>query len=262
MPTRRILLPRTSQPLSIAALNPRYGIRAAITPRSGGRVFGAPGILGGAPGDSYQINANGQRIGFSDKFDVAGLSELSVLWVGVFSSGSNNSMLFNSETSGSYFRMTVYSGVWAHRDTNSGDTGTNKQLSGAISPSGSPQVWIGTFSVATNAKIAYVNGAVTASAGAPYPLTRTPSSHIGIGTPYTGYFHASNKHALLAFADRAWTPDEVLELSANPWLVFAPQAIYVPRSAGAAGYTHPTLSNARMIWTGPGAGKPAIDYTW
>ena len=61
---------------------------------------------------------------------------------------------------------------------------------------------------------------------------------------------------------RALSRKEAVEISGNPWILFEPQQIYVPRSAGEAGYTHPTLSNARMIWTGLGAGKPAIDYTW
>lgn len=45
-------------------------------------------------------------------------------------------------------------------------------------------------------------------------------------------------------------------LSADPWSLFAPPRILMPR-AGAA-YTHPTLSNARMV----SGVYPAVDYTW
>jgi len=65
-----------------------------------------------------------------------------------------------------------------------------------------------------------------------------------------------------AIWNRALSRAERDAIGGNPWILFEPQQIYVPRSAGEAGYTHPTLSNARMIWTGLGAGKPAIDYTW
>lgn len=67
---------------------------------------------------------------------------------------------------------------------------------------------------------------------------------------------------LFALFDSLLPDQACARLSANPWQLFAPQEIWVPRSSGAPAYTHPTLSNARMIWTGPGAGKPAIDYTW
>lgn len=67
--------------------------------------------------------------------------------------------------------------------------------------------------------------------------------------------------ALCLLWDRALSVSEHLAWQANPWRVFAPREIWVPRSA-AAGYTHPTLSSPRMIWTGVGAGQPAIDYTW
>lgn len=53
--------------------------------------------------------------------------------------------------------------------------------------------------------------------------------------------------------------------SANPTLGWAASVVWTAAMAAfkaAADYTHPTLSNARMVWTGPGAGQPAIDYTW
>lgn len=64
-----------------------------------------------------------------------------------------------------------------------------------------------------------------------------------------------------AIWNRALARAERDSIGGNPWVLFEPRQIVVPRAA-AGGYTHPTLSNARMVWTGPGAGKPAIDYTW
>lgn len=66
---------------------------------------------------------------------------------------------------------------------------------------------------------------------------------------------------MAAIWNRALARAERDNIGANPWALFAPRQIVIP-SAAPPGYTHPTLSSARMIWTGPGAGKPAIDYSW
>lgn len=55
--------------------------------------------------------------------------------------------------------------------------------------------------------------------------------------------------------------DERLQIAYDWRVMLLPDRIVMP-GAASAGYTHPTLSNARMIWTGQGAGKPAVDYTW
>lgn len=64
---------------------------------------------------------------------------------------------------------------------------------------------------------------------------------------------------------RALSADEVTRLyneqRANPWGLFAERRILVPVPA-ASGYTHPTLSNARMGSLTPTGGVPMVDYAF
>lgn len=97
------------------------------------------------------------------------------------------------------------------------------------------------------------------SPSAPLQTVGSAGEVVGIlGRSYSGDPRAC--FGLIAIAHSAEV--DLRDYERNPWALCEPQAIYVPRASAAAGYTHPTLSNARMIWTGLGAGKPAIDYTW
>jgi TctA family transporter len=51
------------------------------------------------------------------------------------------------------------------------------------------------------------------------------------------------------------------KVGANPWLIYQPRQIIIPLAA-AAGYTHPTLSNARMGSLTSSSGIPLVDYTF
>lgn len=84
---------------------------------------------------------------------------------------------------------------------------------------------------------------------------------VNFGDTVKALFSWSGLYAQAGWS-RALSPAEMREITSNYWAMYEPQQIYVPRSSGAPAYTHPTLSNARMIWTGPGAGQPAIDYSW
>lgn len=124
-------------------------------------------------------------------------------------------------------------------------------------------------------------GATYTSGPTAIAFTAVPRSHYSLwrdgreigSVAMAGNWVASNtsSNALYSWAglygsalwSRELSPAELRDITASYWgELYEPQAIYVPRSSGAPAYTHPTLSNARMIWTGPGAGKPAIDYSW
>jgi hypothetical protein len=65
----------------------------------------------------------------------------------------------------------------------------------------------------------------------------------------------------MAFFLRELGEGEAWSLIDNPWQLFEPRQIIIPASA-AAGYSHPTMSNARMgSMTGTG-GIPLVDYTF
>jgi hypothetical protein len=51
------------------------------------------------------------------------------------------------------------------------------------------------------------------------------------------------------------------EQRSNPWDLFTERPIWVPVSSG-GGYTHPTLSNARMGSLTTTGGVPLVDYTF
>ncbi len=68
----------------------------------------------------------------------------------------------------------------------------------------------------------------------------------------------------IKFYDRALNSGEIYRLVAldAKWPLFAPRHIIIPTAAAGGGYTHPTLSNARMgSMTGTG-GIPLVDYTF
>jgi hypothetical protein len=63
-------------------------------------------------------------------------------------------------------------------------------------------------------------------------------------------------------ANRALTKSEIIAHRDKPWQLLAPSQIIIPTATAGAGYTHPTLSNARMgSMTGTG-GIPQVDYTF
>lgn len=106
---------------------------------------------------------------------------------------------------------------------------------------------------------ACIDGALIGTAGIGSGMSRA-RGWMYVGSGYGGT--ALVKSYAAAHWARALSVPEMLALTRDPWSLFEPQAIYVPRASGAPAYTHPMLSNARMIWTGPGVGQPAIDYTW
>jgi hypothetical protein len=66
---------------------------------------------------------------------------------------------------------------------------------------------------------------------------------------------------LFVIFNRALTNGELQSLSANPWQLFEPRRALFPASA-AAGYTHPTMSNARMGSMTATGGVPLVDYAF
>lgn len=58
------------------------------------------------------------------------------------------------------------------------------------------------------------------------------------------------------------TDSEAAELSANINALWQPQKIWVPVAVAGGGYTHPTLSNARMGGLTSTSGVPAVDYAF
>lgn len=66
---------------------------------------------------------------------------------------------------------------------------------------------------------------------------------------------------LLAGYDRQLSVAESIALTINPWQLFKPRRAVFHASA-AAGYTHPTLSNARMGSMTATGGVPKVDYAF
>ena len=64
---------------------------------------------------------------------------------------------------------------------------------------------------------------------------------------------------------RELAPEEIealhQEQRSNPWALFSEMPIRVPVSSG-GGYTHPTLSNARMGSMTATGGVPLVDYAF
>lgn len=108
---------------------------------------------------------------------------------------------------------------------------------------------------------AIVDGAVvsTVAAGnyaAGLAAIGTPS--IRIASSYDGMNLTVSGVAL--FLD-ALSDAEIAEISRNPWQLYAPEAVLLAAVA-ASGYTHPTLSSARMGSLSPSGGYPTVTYTF
>ena len=65
---------------------------------------------------------------------------------------------------------------------------------------------------------------------------------------------------LFAMWNRELKQTELLSLRSNPWQIFKPQSIKMPTAA--SGYTHPTLSNARVGSLTSTSGVPLVDYAF
>lgn len=67
---------------------------------------------------------------------------------------------------------------------------------------------------------------------------------------------------MAVFLNRAWSDGEHNLVGKTPWQIFADRRSFVPLPAVASGYTHPTLSNARLTSLSSTGGYPAVDYTF
>lgn len=108
---------------------------------------------------------------------------------------------------------------------------------------------------------AIVDGAVvsTVAAGnyaANLAATSTPS--IRIASSYDGMNLTVGGVAL--FLD-ALSDAEIAEISRNPWQLYASESL-LWAAVATAGYTHPTISNARMGSSSSGGGYPTVTYTF
>jgi hypothetical protein len=84
--------------------------------------------------------------------------------------------------------------------------------------------------------------------------------HLG-GTSSNSHNNNGATFKLFVIFNRALTNGELQSLSDNPWQLFEPRRAVFPASA-AAGYTHPTLSNARMDSMTATGGVPKVDYAF
>lgn len=82
---------------------------------------------------------------------------------------------------------------------------------------------------------------------------------IRIGNRYAGDYYSGLLYAVGIF-ESPLSDDELAYLTDNPLSILAPRVLYVPVSSG--GYTHPTLSNARMDPLSASGGIPKVDWAF
>ncbi len=166
----------------------------------------------------------------------------------------------SSGGSGPIFMRGTNGGLQEHYPYNDGNIylGTfaqNRWVNG-VSPGfslASPHSYAATHK--SGAQVAYLNGKQIATD------SRVETPAIG-PTASEGRLGGLGSVYLVAFWDRILSAGEVASLHANPWQLFAPRQIIIPSAAAGGGYTHPTLSNARMDPVTATGGVPKVTYTF
>lgn len=273
MATRRILRPWTSQPTHVTGVNRGHPATAdlsflfsgaagvnAVDP-AGARIRAGDNVMQPGPGGTGFLTNDSGYWSFSGTQINRNPNELTMLCVFAFTRNTNYDAI--KMHSGRTWTTNVLSveAYYSGGNIKCAGTGGSELDLGASAGLWNANtfwvVWDGTSIRACANGRADVTGSRSAFniQDNPQSVTLGCNNNVGLGIT-----RGSNTY-LAAVWNRALSRPERDAIGGNPWVLFEPRQIVVPRAA-AGGYTHPTLSNARMVWTGPGAGKPAIDYTW
>lgn len=273
MPTRRILRPWTTQPPSVTGVNRGHPATADLTflfngatgvnavDPAGARIRAGDNVMQPGPGGSGFLTNDSGYWSFTNTQVMRNATQLTMLCVFAYTRNTNyDAIKMHSGRTWTADVLSVEAYYFGGGIMCASTGGSELDLGASAGLWGTNTLWVvwdGTsIRVCANGR-----ADVTGSRGG-FTITNNPQSvtlgcnnNVGLGITRGSLTY------LAAVWNRALSRRERDAIGSNPWVLFEPRRIVMP-SASAPGYTHPTLSSARMIWTGPGAGKPAIDYSW
>jgi hypothetical protein len=278
-------LPQTRQPATVVGVSPAWKNAVAFLTAGSARVDSSTGVVGSDTGTintapspqgvaavaannisnrrtwarkAFASYDNGYSVMLvANPVSTALIERALVIGDEAASAYTTSTVFFNTDSSGvtsaGRFCFTEYSSAYkAKAQTNAGLFSTGWHVFMVQRPAGG--------SVAPKLFMDGVD--VTSSATAATGVATTSGIHLHGAPVSTSQGYATGGVALACVFNRALTGSEIAALSVNPWQLFAPRKIIIPHAPIGGGYTHPTLSNARMGSLTSTGGVPLVDYAF
>lgn len=273
MTVRRRPLPWTAQPPHVTGVNRGHPATADLTflfngatgvnsvDPAGARIRAGNNVMQPGPGGMGFLTNDSGYWSFTDTQQMRNPAQLTMLCVFAYTRNTNyDAIKMHSGRTWTTDVLSVETYYSGGNIRTAGTGGSELNLGASAGLWATNTVWVVWDGTSIRA-CANGRADVTGSRSA-FTITNNPQSvTLGCNNNVGAGITRGSLTYLAAVWNRALSRPERDAIGGNPWALFEPRQIVIPSTAPPS-YTHPTLSNARMIWTGPGAGQPAIDYLW